>query len=130
MSALREHESIRVLVIAEERLVGASLVALITSWEGFQVVGEAASKDEAVKQLCRVGPDVVLLSLAGSDEFDSKIVADVAATCGSARLLVLTVDCNEKFRSHVVRLGTCVVLKNPVPLELQRTIQSLVLKSQ
>src|SRR5262249_8550921 len=121
MSALRP--SIRTLVIDEEHLVRASLKALVTSWEGFQVVGEAASKHKAIKLLDRLKPDVVLLSLPASDEVDNRTVHDIAQVYGSARLLVLIGDGHEEFRPQLLRLGTRVLLKTQDPIQVQRTIQ-------
>src|SRR5215813_6460848 len=122
---LRQQESIRIMVIDEEPLVRASLKALVTSWEGFQVVGEAASKRKFVKQLSRLEPDVVLLSLPGSDEVDNRTAHDIARVYGSARLLVLIADGDEEFRSELLRLGTHVLLKTQDPIEVQRTMQTI-----
>ena len=41
-------------MIEEQLLVRAALVALVRSWEGFHVVGEAATKVEALKQFRRL----------------------------------------------------------------------------
>jgi len=125
MSGLRQQESIRILVIDEEHLVRASLKALVTSWEGFQVVGEAASKHKAIKQLYRLEPDVVLLSLPASDEVDNRTVHDISQVYGSARVLVLIGDGHEEFRSQLLRLGTRVLLKTQDPIQVQRTIQTI-----
>ena len=124
MSALRQ-QSIRIMVIDEEHLVRASLKALVASWEGFQVVGEAASKHKGVKQLSRLQPDVVLLSLPGSDEVDNRTAHDIARVYGSARLLILIADGHEEFRSELLRLRTRVLLKTQDPIEVQRMIRSL-----
>ena len=128
MSAHRQQGSIRIMVIDEEHLVRASLKALVTSWEGFQVVGEAASKHTAVKQLDRLEPDVVLLSLRGSDEVDNRAVHDIAQVCGCARLLVLIPDGHKEFRSRLLRLGTRVLLKTQDTIQVQRTIQTIYAK--
>jgi DNA-binding NarL/FixJ family response regulator len=68
MFDLRHRQDIRILMIEEEGLVRAALVTLITSWEGFHVVGEAATKVEALEQFRRLDPDIVLLSLAGTED--------------------------------------------------------------
>src|SRR5262245_30770972 len=67
MSKSTEQGSVRVLLLEEEALVRAALQALVTSWEGFEVVAEAATKDEALQQLRRSEPHVILLSLGGTD---------------------------------------------------------------
>jgi len=125
VSVLRQQESIRIMVIDEEHLVRASLKALVTSWEGFQVVGEAASKRKFVKQLSRLEPDVVLLSLPCSDEVDNRTAHHMARVYGSARLLILIAAGDEEFRSELLRLRTRVLLKTQDPIELQRTIQNM-----
>src|SRR5262249_609733 len=66
MFNLRHRQFIRILMIEEESLVRAALVALVTSWKGFHVVAEAATKVQALEQFRRVDPDVVLLSLEGT----------------------------------------------------------------
>jgi DNA-binding NarL/FixJ family response regulator len=48
-----EQQTIRILLIEEQVLVRAALVALVRSWEGFHVVAEAATKVEALKQFRR-----------------------------------------------------------------------------
>src|SRR5215510_13336914 len=101
MSALRQQESLRIMIIDEEHLVRASLKALVTSWEGFEVIGEAASKRKGVKHLSGLEPDVVLLSLPGSDEVDNRAAYDIARGYGSARLLVLIGEGHEEFRSEL-----------------------------
>jgi DNA-binding NarL/FixJ family response regulator len=118
-----EAEFIRILLIAEERLVCAALKALVTSWRAFHVIGEAATSDEAVAQLRRDTPDVILLSLAGSDEVDRKLVSDMVQVCGPARLVVLVNGCDEEFRSDLVRFGaTAVVSRTAHPSALQKAI--------
>jgi DNA-binding NarL/FixJ family response regulator len=57
-----DQQTIRILLIEEEVLVRAALVALITSWEGFDVVAEATTLVESLEQCRRLDPDVVLLS--------------------------------------------------------------------
>src|SRR5262249_40525377 len=98
---------IRILVIEEERLVRAALVALATSWEGLYVVAEAATKVEALEQFRRVDPDVVLLSLAGTE--DSSLVPEISRACGHTRLLVLLGHCPKDVRLVITGLAKRVV---------------------
>ena len=48
MLHLRHRQHIRILLIEEEVIVRATLVALVSSWEGFHIVAEAATKVEAL----------------------------------------------------------------------------------
>src|SRR5215813_3965017 len=80
-------ESVQILLLEEEALVRAALQALLSSWAGFHVVGEAATGDEAAQQLRRVQPHVVLVSLGGIEDSDLKIVRELAAISGRARVI-------------------------------------------
>jgi len=110
-------------MIEEEDLVRASLVALVTSWKGFHIVAEAATKVEALKQFRRVNPDVVLLSLAGTE--DATLFPEISRVCGRARLLVLLSHCPEDLRLVITGLAKRVVAKTEHPEELKKAIQDI-----
>ena len=123
MFDLRHRQNIRILLIEEESLVRASLVALVTSWKGFHVVAEAATKVEAVEQFRRVNPDVVLLSLAGTD--GASLVPEISRACGRTRLLVLLSHCPEDLRLVITGLAKRVVAKTEHPDKLKKAIQDI-----
>ena len=110
-------------MIEEEDLVRAALVALVTSWEGFDVVAEAATKVEALDELRRVNPDVVLLSLAGTE--DAKLIPEISRACGRTRLLVLFSHCPEELRLVMRGLAKRLVAKTDNPKELKKAIQDV-----
>ena len=56
-------QSIKVLVADDHQVVRAGIVALLEQQEGFQVVGEAGTGDEAVEKALAKRPDVVLMDL-------------------------------------------------------------------
>ena len=123
MFDLRHRQYIRILMIEQEGLVRAALVALVTSWEGFHVVAEAATKVEALEQFRRVDPDVVLLSLAGPE--DATLVPEISRMCGRTRLLVLLSHCPEDLRLVITGLAKRVVGKTEDPDQLKRAIEDI-----
>jgi DNA-binding NarL/FixJ family response regulator len=117
---------IQILLVEEEALVRAALQALVASWSGFHVVGEAATKDEVAQQFRRVQPHVVLVSLGGIEDSDLKTVRELTAISGHARLLTLVGDCNKDFRLQIIRNGARgVVLRSKPASELQKAIQTI-----
>ncbi|MFD7089015.1 response regulator [Streptomyces sp. NPDC059896] len=63
MSPLESPSPIRLLLCDDHAVVRAGLRALLASTDGFEVVGEAGSGDEALALAARVRPDVVLMDL-------------------------------------------------------------------
>jgi DNA-binding NarL/FixJ family response regulator len=121
-----EPNSVRILLVEEEALVRAALQALVASWVGFHVVAEASTKDEAVQQLRRTEPHVIVLSVGGTEETDLKVVRDLAAISGRAKLIALVGECNRDFRLQIVRYGARgVVLRSKPASELQKAIERI-----
>ena len=123
MLDLRHRQYIRILLIEKEVLVRAALVALVTSWEGFDVVAEAATKSEALKQFRRVNPDVVLLSVDGTE--DATLVPEISRAGGRTRLLVLLSHCPEDLRLVISGLASRVIAKTEEPEVLKKAIQDI-----
>jgi len=55
--------TIRVVIVHAQRLVRAGIAALLERGDGIEVVGEAASGDEAIGLARRLRPDVVLIDV-------------------------------------------------------------------
>jgi DNA-binding NarL/FixJ family response regulator len=53
-------DTIRVVIVHAQRLVRAGVTALLERGDGIEVIGEAASGDEALRLARRLRPDVVL----------------------------------------------------------------------
>ena len=125
MTKARMQGPIRLFLIDDERIVRDAISSLIRSWKDFQITGEA-TVDEAIERLRRAQRDLVLLSLAGTDNVDRAIVKAIARVCGSSPLFVLVGNCDEVFRQEVARLGASrVMMKTVHPRELQTAIRNL-----
>ena len=55
--------TIRVVIVHAQRLVRAGIAALLERGDGIEVIGEAASSDEALGLARRLRPDVVLIDV-------------------------------------------------------------------
>lgn len=72
--------TLRVLLVDDERLARAELRRLLGAHACVEIVGEAASAADAVEQIARLQPDLLLLDvqMPGGDGFDLLAALDHA----------------------------------------------------
>ncbi|WP_434448271.1 response regulator [Lentzea sp. E54] len=110
----------RVLVVDDQPLFRAGLVALLNSTPGMTVVGEAADGETAVSLAESVRPDVILMDIRLPGPAALKRVA------ASARVLVLTTVDLDEYVHEALRLGAAgFVLKESEPARLIAAIDAV-----
>jgi NarL family two-component system response regulator LiaR len=82
--------SIRVLVADDHAIVRKGICALLATEEGIEVVGEAADGQDAVEQVERLRPDVVLMDLVMPGVDGLAATRRINADWPETRILVLT----------------------------------------
>ncbi len=115
------------IIIADDHAVlRESLAALLETQEDFQVVGKAATGQEALELMQRQHADVLLLDLF-MPEGDGFSVLRVLDKGGSrVASVVLTASDNQADYVHVVRLGARgLVLKGDPPGKLFKAIRAV-----
>lgn len=100
-----ESERIRVVLADDHAVLRAGLAALLELEEDLVVVGEAANGDEAVEQIRKLKPDVVVmdLSMPGTGGLDATRL--VSAMDVPTKVLVLTVHAEEEYLFPVLDAG-------------------------
>lgn len=103
----------RVLLLNENPEVCPGLRALIESREGFEVLGQARGRDDALAIVSRTRPDVILLDLARAEKLE--FLAELCPAAEDARVLVLTGLRDPGLHYRALRLGAMgIVLKEQV----------------
>jgi DNA-binding NarL/FixJ family response regulator len=131
---------IRVLVVDDQDLIRAGLVALLRAAPGVEVVGEAADGDQAVARAAAVRPDVILMDvrMPGTDgtAATERILAEAAAAPpatglpGTApalpRVLMLTTFDLDEYVYAALRAGASgFLLKDTGPERLLAAIEAV-----
>lgn len=109
--------AIRVLIVDDQSLLRSSLAIIIGDSDGLEVVGEAATGDEAVDRVRELVPDVVLMDIRmpGGDGIEAtrRITSDPALT--STRVVVLTMFELDEYVHAALRAGASGFLLKDAP---------------
>jgi len=115
----------RVVIVDDQALMRGAFRTILES-SGLDVVGEAASGDEAVGVVRRLRPDVVLMDvrMPGGDGLSAtRSLADAAP---SARVLVLTTFDLDDYIYGALRAGAAgFLLKNASPEDLVAAVRTV-----
>jgi DNA-binding NarL/FixJ family response regulator len=116
----------RVLVVDDQPLFRAGLVALLTAAPGMTVVGEAADGDTAVRLAESARPDVVLVDIRMPRTAGIAVLERIVASGSPARVLVLTAFDLDEHVYEALRLGAAgFVLKESEPARLLAAITAV-----
>jgi DNA-binding NarL/FixJ family response regulator len=120
--------SIRVLIAACQTLTRASYRVLLQRDEGIEVVGEAATEEQAVALATDTEPDVALLDAGLSGRDDIATMAGIVSHPAFARVAVMLIaDPDQEQRVlNAVRAGAVGVLsRDAEPAELTGAVRLL-----
>ncbi|MYW95173.1 response regulator transcription factor [Amycolatopsis rubida] len=115
-----------VLVVDDQDLVRAGLVALLNAAPGVEVAGEARDGLEAVHEAARLRPEVILMDirLPGLDGVSA--TARILAGSENPRVLILTVFDLDEYVYRALRAGAAgFLLKDSPPETLISGIQAV-----
>ncbi len=96
---------IRVLVVDDHPVVRRGLSALIATFAGFAVAGEAVDGEQAVKEVQLTSPDVVVMDLAMPGIGGLEAVRRIAAAAPRVPVLVLTMHEDDDTVVAALRAG-------------------------
>ena len=118
-------ESIRILIVDDHEVVRRGLHGIMSACEDMQVVGAAASGEEAVSLAKSVDPDVVLLDLQLPGMHGLEVIPELAERHdGRPKIIVLTVHDDDEIVLRAVKAGASgYVLKHASADELVRVIR-------
>ncbi|MDQ0912835.1 DNA-binding NarL/FixJ family response regulator [Streptomyces canus] len=126
MSTSPPSSPVRLLLCDDHAVVRAGLRALLASADGIDVVGEAATGEEALAMAAHLGPDVVLMDLQLDDGMDGVTAIRQLTAEGSRgpRVLVLTMFDTDADITRAIQAGaTGYLLKAEQPEELFTAIR-------
>lgn len=117
---------IRVMIVDDHPLVREGIRSIVAAEDGFEIVAEAGSGEEAVEAAGRLRPDVVILDLSMPGEGGLSAVARLREVAPAARSLVLSVHDHPEYVLEAVRAGAHgYIRKDTSPTELRQAIRTV-----
>jgi two-component system nitrate/nitrite response regulator NarL len=118
---------IRIVVVDDHTLFRRGLVGLLAEMEGFQVVGEASSGQDAIAIIEAINPDIVLLDVNMPEMSGIETLAALRKQGVESPVLMLTISQHEEDLIGAIRAGANgYLLKNAEPETLRQTIKQVV----
>ena len=125
MSAVRS-KAIRLLLVDDHQVVRVGLRTVLHNNQDITVVGEAGSKDAAVRAAKRLNPDIVLTDVRLPDGSGVEACRDILASDSTTRIIFLTSYADDDFVLAAVLAGAQgYVLKNIDSSLLVRSIRAV-----
>lgn len=114
---------ITLFVVDDHALFREGLLRLLDSDPRLQVIGSAASADDALERLPRTGVDVLILDYDLGDQTALPLVRQLRDAAYDGRILLVTAGLPNQDALELVRLGISgIVRKQHSPEELHRSI--------
>ncbi len=119
-------EVIRILVVDDHPVVRRGIRSLLAEEEGLEVVGEAANGKEALEQVEKLHPDVILMDLVMPEMSGVEAIQRITADHPEARILVMTSFAADDKVFPSIKAGALgYLLKDSDPEDLLRMIRQV-----
>jgi DNA-binding NarL/FixJ family response regulator len=117
--------AVRVLVADDHALFRAGVRKLLQSFEGIQVVGEAADGHEALRLSGTERPDVLLMDIGMPGLNGVEAAARLTREGPSPRVIILSMHTGEDHVLRAIRAGAAgYLLKDASPAELEAAVRA------
>ncbi|TDA70092.1 MAG: response regulator transcription factor [Clostridia bacterium] len=118
--------ALRVLVADDHTLLRSGLRLLLEKAENIQVVGEAATRQEALAQVRALQPDIVILDIHLEDGSSLDLICAIKESSPRSKILVLTMYDDEGYLRQALAAGCDgYVLKKAADAELLTAITAV-----
>jgi DNA-binding NarL/FixJ family response regulator len=117
----------RILLVDDHQLVRAGFRSLLTEIPSVQVVAEANDGYEALNQLGKYRPDLVLMDIAMPRLNGLEAVARASKEFPNTKVIVLSMHANEEYVVQALRAGASgYLIKDAAVGELARAIRAVM----
>ena len=121
-----KQKKIKLLLVDDHPIVLEGIKSHLSAQDGFEVVGDAADGEEAIRQARRLLPDIILMDISMPHMNGLEAMTLLRKEVPNAKVLVLTMHDKKEYISQIFRLGARgYLLKDTSPAELVQAIKSI-----
>ncbi len=118
--------NIRLLVADDHTLIRQGIVGLLDAQADMEVIGEAGSGEEAVREAIRISPDIVLMDIGMPGISGLDAIREIKQRAPKVQVLILTMHDREDYLFQALRAGASgYVLKGADIQDLLSAIRSV-----
>jgi DNA-binding NarL/FixJ family response regulator len=119
-------DSVRVFILAENRLLREALTRILSKKSDIQVVGAAVFSPDVVQQISSAAPDVLLSDSAAVALSDLRLVSEVRSAIPGTKVVMIGMEADQETFLRAVRDGiTGYVLKDASAMEVAAAVRSV-----
>jgi two-component system, NarL family, response regulator NreC len=119
--------TIRVMVADDHGVIREGLTSLLGGEPGFEVVGEAASAEQAIALALQKRPDLILMDVSMPQIGGIEVTQRIKAQAPEIRVIMLTVHEDKELMRAAIRAGAGgYVLKRAIKAELLHAIDTVM----
>lgn len=120
-------ETSTVVLIDDHQLVRAGLKNLIDNMDGFSVIGEGATGEDAIAWAKEQKPDICLLDISMGDMSGIDALEDIRAKGCTTRVIILSMHQSAEYVTKALRAGANgYLLKDSAEMELALALESVM----
>lgn len=117
---------LKILVVDDHEVVRLGLVTLLRRQPAFTVVGEASGAKEALEQVARLAPDVVIMDVRMPDASGIEACREIMSAHGRVRVIMLTSYADDSAAAASILAGAAgFMLKQVAGSDLVRAIETV-----
>jgi len=98
-------EKIRVLIVDDHHIVRMGLMTIINDQSGMEVVGEAGNATEALREVERLHPDVVLMDIRLPGESGIEVTSQISKRFPQSKVVMLTSFADDSMIFRAISAG-------------------------
>jgi DNA-binding NarL/FixJ family response regulator len=117
---------IRVIIVDDHAILREGLKTLLDLSDGIEVVGGAASGEEAIDQVARLLPDIALMDIAMPAMDGIECTRRITKLYPGVRVLILSQHENQEYILSAIKAGACgYILKKALSTDLISAIKAV-----